>query len=884
MTPDRRMTVTVAIACVLTSTAMYPLFDSSQWFYTGIGAVLAVAVCGMLSRLRSLPVVACLAISLLGLLLYLNLVFERHHSLLGVIPTPTSISRLWDLAGAGMTDASRYAPPVMTNVPGLVLIAAGGIGLTAVMADLIAVRLRSAALAGLPLLVLFTVPITMKAPSGAGTVIVFCLGTAGYLAMLSLDGRERIRVWGRLVSLWRSGPQDDAAARRGAGGPEPGPDTRALAAAGRRVGLASVVLALCVPLIVPGLHASKLFSSGPGIGGSGGTAPSLALPDTLSQTLKNQGTRPTPVLTYTISPLVDEPPYLREVVYDNLSGTGWQASDYAAGESQATSLQSAQGLSDPTLYQQVTVTVNVTNDGALTGRSVPTFLAVPYPPHSVVTPTGTWLSDPQLMVFSQSYAVPVKTYTATSYLVDPTPEQLNEARPPPKSLAAQDLELPPSYAQNAELRQIANQETKGKTTEYAKVNALAWWLSHAFAYSTAAPGFDSAAGLLAFLTKTRLGVCVQYAYALTVLARLVGVPARLAGGFTGGSRTSPDHYVVKTDDEHAWTEVYFSGFGWIQFDATPGGGDGTAQARSYQTKPPGTGFGGGPPIPPVVQPSAGASTGPHSHGLPGAQHPQIANNGGPGSGASAKPAGTPWGAVALAVIAAIALACGVIAIVAPPAQRALSFHPAEGRRRRPLSLTTAGLVAAVAAILGLALYRLLSRTSGLDHRTGWVIVGIVFGAACAVLLVAPAVIRIGLRRWRWMVAADDASRAHTAWREFLDDLADYGVGCRPSEPPRTLAERIGTGRPEPTRDAIRRLALAEERATYAARPLAAPNLRRDGKVARRGIKASVRRGARWRARIFPASVMTALADGAALIPDRLAALLSRRWTVRRSAG
>ena len=67
MTPDRRMTVTVAIACVLTSTAMYPLFDSSQWFYTGIGAVLAVAVCGMLSRLRSLPVVACLAISSNGI-------------------------------------------------------------------------------------------------------------------------------------------------------------------------------------------------------------------------------------------------------------------------------------------------------------------------------------------------------------------------------------------------------------------------------------------------------------------------------------------------------------------------------------------------------------------------------------------------------------------------------------------------------------------------------------------------------------------------------------------------------------------------------------------------------------------------------------------------
>jgi transglutaminase-like putative cysteine protease len=879
VTADRRMTVTVAIACVLTSTVLYPLFDSGQWFFLGIGAVLAVAASGTLSRLRTLPVAVCLAISLLGLLLYLNLAFEARYSLLRVIPTPTSIIRLLDLVGTGMTDASRYAPPAYYR-PDLVLLAAGGIGLTAVMADLIAVRLGSTALAGLPLLVLFTVPITMKAPSGVGTVIVFCACAAGYLAMLSADGRERIRVWGRLVSLWRSGPYDDAAAWRRAGELEPGPDTRALAAAGRRVGLASVVLALCIPLIVPGLHPSKLFSTGPGIGGSSGTGPGLALPDTLSQTLKNQETRPTTVLTYTINPSVDQPPYLRDVVYDNLTSSAWQASDYAAAASQATTLQSAPGLSDPTLYPQVTVTVNVTNDGALRGRSVPTFLAVPYPPHSVITPPGTWLSDPDLMVFSQDADVPVKTYTAISYLVDPTAEQLNAASPPPAALAAQDLELPSSYSHNAALKQIAEQETKGKTTEYAKVNALAYWLSRPpFSYNTAASGFDSADGLLNFLTISRVGVCVQYAYALTVLARLAGVPARLAGGFTAGTRTSPGHYVVKTNDEHAWTEVYFTGFGWVQFDATPSGGDGTAQARSYQTTPLGASSGSGPL--PSSGPSVGATT-PTNPGSLHLQHP-LPQGAGAAVAQPAKSSAAPWAAVALAVIAAIALACGVIAIVAPPAHRALSFHPAERRRRRPPSLTTAGLVAAVAAIVGLALYRLLSRTSGVDLRAGWAIAGIVFGAACVVMLVAPAAIRIGLRWWRWMVASDDASRAHIAWREFRDDLADFGVGCRPSEPPRTLAERISTGLPEPTCDAIRRLALAEERATYAARPLDARNLRRDGTAARRGLRASVRRGARWRARIFPVSVMTALADGAAVIPDRLAALLSRRWTVRRSA-
>ena len=132
-----------------------------------------------------------------------------------MIPTPGSLSRLWDLAGTGMHDANRYAPPA-PNLPGLLLLAAGGVGITAVLADLIAVRLRSTALAGLPLLVLFTVPVTMNAPHDQLTTgVVFCLGGAGYLAMLSADGRERIRVWGRLVSLWRPAP----AVRPGPAGP-----------------------------------------------------------------------------------------------------------------------------------------------------------------------------------------------------------------------------------------------------------------------------------------------------------------------------------------------------------------------------------------------------------------------------------------------------------------------------------------------------------------------------------------------------------------------------------------------------------------------------------------------------------------------------------------
>src|ERR1019366_7708546 len=76
--------------------------------------------------------------------------------------------------------------------------------------------------------------------------------------------------------------------------------------------------------------------------------------------------------------------------------------------------------------------------------------------------------------------------------------------------------------------------------------------------------------------------------------------------------------------------------------------------------------------------------------------------------------------------------CGVIAMVAPPAQRAVSVSASPGRRRRPVSATSAALVTVAAALIALALYRLLSSTSGLRLGAGWATVGIAFGVAAAV--------------------------------------------------------------------------------------------------------------------------------------------------------
>jgi transglutaminase-like putative cysteine protease len=761
------MTVTTAVTCVLTSTALLPLFSSTRWFALAAGAVITVAATGALTRLRNVPVPVCLAASLAGLLLCLNTVFEARHSLLVFIPTPASLSRLWDLAGAGTSDAYRHLAPV-PDLPGLLLLSTAGVGIIAVLADMIAVRLRSTALAGLPLLALFIVPVMMNAPYDQFTTgLAFCLGGAGYLAMLRADRRERTRARGpdtRAPGAARVGGRARVADRGGGWG---------------AVGVASIVVALCAPLLVPGLHAGNLFSPGPRLGilSLRGASSAVFVPPDESH--------PSVVFTYrtTASASLERnnAQYFTQYVYDTLSDTGWQA-DYAQGAAPISSIPAPQGLSDLSSSQPVDTTVTV-GSGLDGPGPEPAFLPLPYPATKIDAP-GEWLADPDLMAYSTRNSIAGQSYWVESFAVDPSQAQL-EAVPRLTTRAglAPDFELPSSY-ETAALKELAERYAGGQSTEFGAANALATWLSGPqFTYTHAAVPFDDAAGLLSFLTKTRAGFCVQYAWAMTVLARLLGIPARFVTGYTAGTRLPNGSYAVKNTDAHAWTEVYFPTFGWIRFEPTPGGVGGTAAPPSYMTSSTGA-----PPIPAgaaPINPVTGAPTG--TGGRQSASSAIVSQprsgHSGPSRALAGGPAGTPWAALALAVIAAIAL-------------------------------------------------------------------------------VTPAAARVTLRRWRWMRATDDASRARAAWREFLDDLADYGVGARPGEPPRRLAGRITAGLPESAGAAIWRLALAEERARFAACPSGSQHLRRDSAAARRSLASRARRGARWRARIFPASVMTALPTAA----------------------
>jgi transglutaminase-like putative cysteine protease len=568
-----RRTIAAAIATICVSVALYPIFTGISWFWAGAGAAITIAIAGTLTRLRRLPLVVCVAAGLALLLIYLNLVFSRENSFLAVVPTPASLSHLRDLAGNAVSESGKYAPPV-PELSGMVLLAAGGIGLTALLVDLIAVRLQSAALAGLPMLLLFTEPFTLSISRGwLGTTVVFCLATAGYLTLLSTEGRERIREWEQ--------------PRPGAAG-VPVPDTRALAAAGRRVGTASVVLALFIPLFVPGLHMTRLFGGGrPGIGGGSG-AGGVGIPDPQTQLSRELNeTAAVPVLRYTSTAAVTG--YLQAYVLDNLTTSGWHLFAQPSSLSPAdTALPSPPGLTNTAAGRPETATV--TMSGNIT-QDVLDALPAPYPVRTVYVSAGGGtlrVERNTLMIFDDGAQFAGLRYSIISEDITPTAQDLANAPAADAGIRAHYLQVPASYDS---LRQLAETITVGASTPYAKALALQnWFTSGAFTYTLKAPTIMNAAGLANFMDKSRSGYCQQFSFAMAVLARLVGIPSRVAYGFTQGTRQKDGTWLVTTHDAHAWPELYFQGFGWLRFEPTPqgAGGQGTATSPAYTQQSTGT--------------------------------------------------------------------------------------------------------------------------------------------------------------------------------------------------------------------------------------------------------------------------------------------------------
>ncbi|MCC5952498.1 MAG: transglutaminase domain-containing protein [Acidimicrobiia bacterium] len=170
------------------------------------------------------------------------------------------------------------------------------------------------------------------------------------------------------------------------------------------------------------------------------------------------------------------------------------------------------------------------------------------------------------------------SYRVTSEVPMLTADLLVAAdEPPPEDVAERYLELP------ADLTPVAGavaQEVAGDAASpYEAALALQQWFRSEFTYSLEVPPGHDGDAIESFL-DARAGYCEQFAGTYAVMARSLGIPARVSVGFTPGivDPASPDLYRVRGEHAHAWPEVWLGRYGWVPFEPTPGRGAPGAEA------------------------------------------------------------------------------------------------------------------------------------------------------------------------------------------------------------------------------------------------------------------------------------------------------------------
>jgi transglutaminase-like putative cysteine protease len=163
-----------------------------------------------------------------------------------------------------------------------------------------------------------------------------------------------------------------------------------------------------------------------------------------------------------------------------------------------------------------------------------------------------------------------ETYTVTSLMSIATADDLRAAGTNyPNWVANPNLHVgEPSGRTIALAQQIISDANA--TTAYDKTKAVEAWLRANITYndSISAPPPD-ADPVEWVLFEKREGYCTYYATSMIAMLRGLGIPARMAAGFSQGDYdAATGQFIVRERDAHTWVEVYFPGYGWIEFEPT----------------------------------------------------------------------------------------------------------------------------------------------------------------------------------------------------------------------------------------------------------------------------------------------------------------------------
>jgi transglutaminase-like putative cysteine protease len=160
-------------------------------------------------------------------------------------------------------------------------------------------------------------------------------------------------------------------------------------------------------------------------------------------------------------------------------------------------------------------------------------------------------------------------YRVTALLANPTiPELQRAGQEYPEWVAEKYLQLPEDFSPR--IRELALEIAAPYDTPYDQALAVTNYLRDEIAYVTiVSPPQEGVDPLEYFLFESKQGFCNYYATAGVLMLRSLGIPARMVVGYAQGDPNLQNTlYTVRERDAHAWPEVYFPGYGWIEFEPT----------------------------------------------------------------------------------------------------------------------------------------------------------------------------------------------------------------------------------------------------------------------------------------------------------------------------
>ena len=606
------MTGALLIALLAASGALAGLFAGAAWWWALIGiGTLLLLVPAVLRTLGIPPLLASVA----DLALYLVVVAAAF----GITPNPEGAARIGTLLEAARYAVEHDVVPA-TSIPQLLFLIVSVGGLVAILLDLLGCL--APALVGVILLLIAAAPAFFD-PQGIGVLPLAGVALA-YLLVLWADGRIR----------------------RGTRG-----------GAGLVVIATSTALALGLTLLTPGLQ--QRWWQGAWLDEGAGRASSLV---DLGRDLRDAS--PDEVLRFRTDRA--PAPYLQLATLEDYDGTTW-----VRREGSEAPLDDGTAMAPPFGPQLGELAAGFEVEVEIAGLDAD-WAPAPYPAIAVEGGEGRWFSarnDYALRI--DGAGLPGQDYRVQSIAIDAEPEAIaaRSGGTIPRGILP-DLELPDEIPQI--ILDTANTVVGGATTALEQAWALQAYLRSdgGFSYSTSTPDADSADGMavVASFLERKSGFCVHFAAAMTVMARALGIPARIAIGYLPGELVDDgdgEHYSVSNRELHAWPQLYFAGAGWLAFEPTAGRGTPPGYSRE-----PGT-----PAAPQVVpRPAPAPSSAP-------TRDPLDVDQGGGVSGATSEDAA--GGAIRLGIWAG-ALVLVVALLLLPAAWRALR------RRRRLRALASGG--------------------------------------------------------------------------------------------------------------------------------------------------------------------------------------------------